>query len=127
MYNSGDFVTVVNRTTKTLKGVWNGRHFDITPGKHGYPLIVAEAIKRQNPIMGSGNDWTEALYLVGIEEFGDDVSPIEQSPAVERMNSAVLHGDKQMTPVMKPTGMYSRNEMRPIEVNSPVESSFEKP
>src|SRR5262245_37857137 len=129
MYEAGDFVTVVNRTSKPLKGIWNGRHFDIAPGKKAYPLIVAQALKRQTPLMGSqGHELFDVTYLIGIEELGDDVSPLEQSDAVELMAPEILHPGKKMTKVKGVTGLYGRGSVHTPQPNSGgmVESSFER-
>lgn len=130
MYNDSEFVTLVNRSSHLIKGVWNGRHFDIKPGKHSYPLIAARAIKRQNPIMGTqGHEIYDVKYLVGIEELGDDCSPIEQTDAVELMAPEVLHPGKKMTKVKGVTGLYGRGSVTTQAPNSGgmVESSFDNP
>ncbi|MCA1841305.1 MAG: hypothetical protein LC723_13445 [Actinobacteria bacterium] len=110
--------------------MWNGRHFDIKPGKHAYPLIVAEAIKRQNPVMGTqGHEIYDVRYLVGIEELGDDISPIDQTDSEELMDPAILHPGKKMTKVKGVTGLYGRGSVTTASPNSGgmVESSFENP
>lgn len=103
-----EYLTLVNRTTKNLKGTWDGKHYVITPGKNEFPAIQAEAFRRQNPIMGSQDPFTmEMQYLVGIVEQGDDVSPIEQSKSVELMNRAKLGGRPVEVVAGATGGMYS--------------------
>lgn len=88
-----DFVTLHNRTSKDLEGVWNGRHYVIKPGKHSFPLILAEKFKAQNPLMGSLDPYFGAQeYLLGIEEQHDDITPIEQSAAPELWDRARVGG-----------------------------------
>lgn len=78
-----ELVTVVNRSSKTLKGTWDGRHYDIAPGRHEYNETVAMKFREQNPLMGSENPWSgEKKYLIGIVEHGDDITPIEQSDSI---------------------------------------------
>lgn len=88
-----DVVTLVNRSSKTLQGTWDGRHYDLVPGKHQFGRLHAEKFKEQNPVMGSEDPQTLAMdYLIGIEENGDDCSPIEQSIDIEKWNRKKLNG-----------------------------------
>jgi len=129
-----EFLTVVNRTSKMLKGTWDGRHFDVPPGKSMHPAQVANAIKRQNPIMGSqGHEIWDIQYLVGIEEHGDDISPVEQSDAIELINSKILHAasiaaGKKLEVVKGENGAYKTRTAvaAPITSNF-AEVSFDKP
>jgi hypothetical protein len=120
------FVTLVNRTSKTLKGVWDGRHYDITPGKHSFPEIQAMKFKDQNPILGTRNPFTMINdCLLGIEEQGDDCSPIEQSEAIELIDRSKLGASEQKFTVIQGNGMFSRH----VDGTSPlpVENGFQKP
>ena len=101
------YVTLVYRTSKTLQGTWDGRHYDITPGKHAFPEIQALKFREQNPLMGSENPFTlEKQYLIGIEEKGDDCSSLEQSNKIELLDREPLgNADKVM--VIKGHGIYS--------------------
>ena len=84
-----EVLTVVNRTSKTLAGTWDGRHYDIPPGKSSHPAIQARKFREQNPLMGSEDPQTLfSQYLIGIEEDGDDCSPVEQTASPERWNRA---------------------------------------
>lgn len=130
-----EYVTLVNRSSKKLKGTWDGRHFDVTPGEHMFPRKVAEAIKRQNPIMGTqGHEIWDVQYLCGIKEFGDEITPIEQSNSVELVNPQILHAGtvaqgKKMEVVAGPAGMYRNRQAFASElpVGGTIDSGFEKP
>lgn len=131
-----EYVTLVNRSSKTLNGTWDGRHFDVAPGQHMFPRKVAEAIKRQNPIMGTqGREIWDVKYLVGIVEFGDEVTPIEQSNSIELVDPAILHAasvrqGNKVEVVAGPAGMY-RNRQAFASEQAPtgggIDSGFEKP
>lgn len=125
------YVTVINRTSRDLQGVWDGRTYTIQPGKNSYPLYVAEALKRANPIMGSDDFTTGQLqYLVGIEEHGDPITPIEQSEEIELYNRKLQRNAVPIMVVPGNIGMYSvrRSEMAPVSIpGAPVESTFSKP
>ena len=102
-----DFVTLVNRSSKTLEGVWDGRHYQITPGKHEFARIKAEKFRDQNPIMGSEDKYSgEKQYLIGIVENGEDVSPTEQSDAISLADLAaqIKSGEIKVVPG---NGLYS--------------------
>ncbi len=124
------YVTVVNRTSKTLKACWNGVHFEVEPGKSSHPEFIANAIQRQNPIMGSDDPMTGNLqYLVGIEENQDDCSPIEQSDSIELYNR---QRQKDAVPVMivaPRSGLYAYERHSPVASapGAPVETAFVKP
>lgn len=107
-----EVVTVVNRTSKIVKGTWDGRPRDIQPhGRIALPLLAAEAFKRQNVVMGSEDPSDGSmLYLVGIEEHGDDISPIEQTNAITRMNRKALGFDEEV--VKGKTGLYSGRDVQ---------------
>lgn len=121
-------VTVVNRTSKNLEGTWDGRHYTIEPGKSSYPVVQAEAFKRQNPVMGSEDPRTLYTdYLIGIEEQKDDCSPIEQSDSIERWDRKALGKQAQNVDIVPgKTGVYSA---RDVAASLPPLSSthFDKP
>ena len=90
-----EYVILVNRTSKPLEATWNGKRYKLVPGDNPLPRNVAEAAKRQNPIMGTGQaDFWATEYLVGIKEFNDPIDPIEQSTAKELMDPQILHAAK---------------------------------
>lgn len=121
------FVTIVNRTKRNLEGMWDGKTHTIPPGKSSLPLIIAEAIKRKNPIMGSDDRVTgQFQYLVGIEEQGDPTTPIEQSDEVELFNRGNYKNAVPIVIVPGNVGMYSvkRND---VASELPLDSAFVKP
>jgi hypothetical protein len=77
-------VTVVNRTNKPLQGCWDGKHFEVAPGRSALNEQMARAAKLQNPIKGSDDPLTGNLdYYLAVEEDGDNTSPVEFSKDVE--------------------------------------------
>lgn len=94
--SSNEIVTVVNRTSKMLHGTYNGRPYDLPPGESTFSQLEAMFFRFQNPVMGRGTpmeDWnTKAEYLIGIKELGDDCSPIEQTNAPQRWDTALVNG-----------------------------------
>lgn len=118
-----EFVTLVNRSSKDLEGVWDGRHYTLTPGKHQFPRIQAEKFKEQNIVMGSEDPrsmWKD--YLIGIIENGDDVSPVEQTSAIERWDRSKL-GGPQTQVIAGRAGLYAEERRTAL----PADSSFVKP
>lgn len=113
--------TLVNRTSKILTGVWDGRHYDLKPGKHAFPEIQALKFKDQNPLMGSEDVRTgQRDYLIGIEELNDDCSPIEQSNEIELQKRE----DKSTIKVVKgKSGLYAEER----HASLPLDSNFVKP
>lgn len=118
------FVTLVNRSNKILHGVWNGRHYDLAPGKHQFPEIQAQKFKEQNPKMGTEDPITGYKdYLIGIEEFNDDCSPIDAGAAITRMDLSKVPGGDQME-VIKAAGLYTPKDASPLPSGN---SNFVKP
>ena len=101
-----EIVTVVNRTSKPLKGTHNGRPYDIPVGESHFSLEVARFLRFQNPVMGRGTpleDWSsKAEYLVGIKELGDDCSPTEQTNEPQRWDTHMVNGPNSV--VIRPRG-----------------------
>lgn len=120
--------TVVNRTSKTLYGTWDGRKYPIAPGKHEFPDYKAMKFRDQNPQMGSEDVRTGHIeYLLGVIEEGDDISPIEQTDAVEKWDRKTLGGSKQVEIVAGDNGLYSRNQLAAgPESKGPITTGFTK-
>lgn len=119
------FVTLVNRSSKTLKGVWDGRQYDLAPGKHSFPEFQAIKFKEQNPILGTEDPYSlQKDYLMGIVEFGDPIDPAEQSDQISLMDlrEKIKSGEYK---VVKASGLYSpaRDGNAPL----PMDSNFVKP
>lgn len=97
-----EVVTLINRSSKTLSGTWDGRQYDIEPGKkYQFSRVQAEKFRDQNPVKGTLNKYTgEMKYLVAIEENGDDTSPIEQSDSVslEDITAKLATGELRVVP-----------------------------
>lgn len=115
-----EYVTLVNRSSKVLKGTWDGRHYELAPGKHSFPRVQAEKFRDQNPIMGTEDPRTLfKQYLIGIVENGDDCSPIEQSEAI-----TLQPLDTENKKVVRGNGLYSQVDRT---AGLPVENAFVKP
>lgn len=100
-------VTLVNRTSKMLECVWDGRHYDIGPGEHAFPEIQALKFKEQHPLMGSEDPRTlNKIYLMGIKENNDDCSPLEQSEqlTLQDVTEKIKSGELK---VIRGNGLYN--------------------
>lgn len=123
-----ELLTVVNRSAKDLNATWDGKPILIKANaKVALPRIVAEAAKRQNVIMGSEDPYTgEMQYLLGIVEFNDDISPIEQTQTITRMNRKVLGTDEAVVKALG--GVYTQRDraMEPglPSTNGPARTDF---
>jgi len=102
-----EVVTVVNRSSKTVNATWDGKPYQIPAhGKVSLPRIVAEAAKRQNVVMGSEDPYTgEMQYLLGVEEWGDPLTSVEQTPIITRMNRTPLKKNEEV--IKGDNGIYS--------------------
>lgn len=88
-----EIVTVVNRTSRPVEGIFDGQVIMIPAhGRTSMLKNAAELVKRQNPVMGSEDpaDIRSADFLVGVVEWGDDLSPIEQSDKEERFDRSLV-------------------------------------
>lgn len=122
------FVTLVNRTQRDLQGTWDGRTYVVQPGKHSLPPLIAEAIKRRNPIMGSDDPTTGQMqYLIGIEEQGDPTDPVEQSDEIELYNRRRYKDAVPIMVVPGNTGMYSVRRADVAGTPLSTDSSFVNP
>ncbi len=114
----------MNRTSKTLRGTWDGKVHHLKPGKHAFPRALADAFKRQNPIMGTGMFGDlDTKYLVGIEEDNDDCSPAEQTKEIQALPSRRLD-PKHFTIIPGVNGIYSRAD---VGTDLPQDTAFVKP
>lgn len=121
-------VTLVNRTKRILQGVWNGRQWEIYPGKNSFPEAQALKFRDQNPIMGTEDPFTlQKQYLIGIEEMMDDCSPVEQSNAVELQDRSKLGKNQQDVVVVEGRGLYAPrvDSSRPLPADGAT--NFVKP
>jgi hypothetical protein len=89
-------VTLINRTSKPLRCMFDGQRFVFQPGPNpGVPVVVVQYAKDQNPVMGTQDryEYEGSQYLVGVEAWGDDVSPLEQSDAQERLDRSSIEDE----------------------------------
>ena len=89
-------VTLTNRTSKIVRAMFDGQRFVFKPGPNpGVPVVVVQYAKDQNPVMGTQDryEYEGSQYLVGVEAWGDDVSPIEQSEALERLDRSSIEDE----------------------------------
>ncbi len=105
-------VTLINRTSKPLRAMFDGQRFVFKPGPNpGVPIVVVQYAKDQNPVMGTQDryEYEGSDFLVGVEDWGDPVSPIEQSDAIERLNRSSIE-DEGKTAVPGPKIKVRRSE-----------------
>lgn len=123
-------VTLINRTSKNLKGTWDGRHYVLEPGKHSFPEIQAIKFRDQNPIMGTQDYYSgEMKYLIGIEEHGDPLTPVEQSDSLTLadITEKLATGEYK---IVRGNGLYNANDRvpgLPADRGQAVVGAFVKP
>lgn len=120
-----EFVTVVNRTSKPLEGIWDGKRRSYEPGETpNVPLAVAEAVRRQHVLMGSADPYEMAVadYLIGIKELKQDCSPVEQSKEIERWDRNLVPGGKKAVTVKSGRSAGSYQSRDPLSTVSAFES-----
>lgn len=109
-------LTLKNRTDQQLNGTWNGRQYELEPyGTEAFPVEVARAFKRQNPVMGSGDPRdSEAgmtgkmVYKVGITEENDPCDALTDiKEGAERWDRRKLIGARPSDVVAGDNGIYS--------------------
>ena len=128
MSDRNEVVTVVNRSSRMLKGTFNGKPYDIPPGESRFSRQEAVFFRYQNPIMGRGTpleDWSvKSEYLIGIKEDGDPVDPVEQTNAPQRWDTGMVNGPN--VEVIRPRGGGYAPEIR--QPQAPLhDSGFSKP
>lgn len=125
-----DLVKVVNRTQRELGCTWDGKRYKIQPGESTHPRLIADALRRSNPIFGSDDPITgELQYLIAIPDYGDATTPIEQSDEIELYHRSK---EKNAIPIMV---IPAANRLTRTQVSSdafavsggPVETGFVKP
>jgi len=124
-FDCGPVVTLVNRTSKSLEMRFNGRSFVFKPGKNLTNAVYADRAKRTFPRMGTVDLMHPEVFehLVGVEEWGDDCSPIEQSDAIESFDRSKLPADRQQVDVI-PTRNLIPTEDRAGRLPLPVDAGF---
>jgi len=121
-----EFLTIVNRTGRTLSAMWDGRPYDIAPhAEKPVPEYVALAFKRQNVKMGSLDPRTGKIeFLIGIKEQNDPITPTEQTDAVEVWDRSKLTGARPSETVAGDNGLYAVREWKR---DQPLDTAFVKP
>lgn len=127
-------VKLVNRTSRQLRGTWDGKIHLLAPhAVEALPRAVAEAIRRQNPIMGSEDPYDMTMeYLVGIEEEGDPISELTDLEAfpqeIERWNRKKLAGDAaKAEPIAGRNGLYAHERNTAIASDGQASGGFVNP
>lgn len=125
-------VNAVNRTTGPLDAMFDGQPVVLIAGyemKDGeavgagpggsvavnpLPYFAAEMVKRQNPRMGTEDptDPRDFESLVGIIEWKDDISHIEQSESLERLDRELMDDEAQTAKVIRTTSGKKRDKLR---------------
>lgn len=125
-----DLVKVVNRTQRELFCTWDGKRYKVQPGESVHPRLIAEALRRSNPIFGSDDPITgELQYLVAIPDYGDPITPIEQSDEIELYHRSRA---KDAVPIMiiPAKGHVTRAQVASdafAQGGGPVDTGFVKP
>ena len=125
-----NYVKLVNRTQKTLSGQFDGRQFSFPPGYEGsWPENQALKFKEQNPVMGTEDYFSGYKeYLLAIPDHGDDITPIEQTDAIEKWDrSAVVLPPGTQLVTLKGRGYHPMQDRgRPApDIRSVVTESIE--
>lgn len=105
-------VTLINRSSKPLRAMFDGQRFVFPPGATpGVPVVVAQFAKAQNPVMGTMDryEYESGDCLLGVEAWGDPITPIEQSDAIERLDRSTIE-DEGATAVPGPKVRVRRSE-----------------
>ena len=125
--STGEIVCLVNRTTKNLTYMFDGYEYTLEPGENYIPEIHVFFARNQNPRMGTQSPWAEDAceYLVGIKakpgrKQKDDISPIEQTNAKERLNRSELDEVAQTAQLKTVVGRLGRSE---VSVGGPAGSA----
>lgn len=110
-----EMVTVINRTSKPLEVLWDGKVRPIPVGKSSHSAVVAQKAKEQNVLMGSQDPRTgDIVYLVAVEEWNEDDSPVEANPnPKERWNRKLLPGgEAAVREEVGRTGLFSGRDVQ---------------
>ena len=104
------YLTLFNRTSRVLEGMWDGRVHLIQPGRNQFPEVIAWKFRDQHPLMGSQDPYSlEKQYLCTIEEEGEPTSPLEQSDSIELLDRSKLRNPIPVV-VVQGQGLYSPHQ-----------------
>lgn len=98
----GRIVTVINRTSRTLKATKDGVDMSFPPGETHVTADWVRFIKQQNPVPGTSNPFTlEFESLFGVKGSKDDCSEISDdilnALPVEKLDRSMLDQKFQHT------------------------------
>lgn len=132
---SNEFVTVVNRTSQTLSGMYDGRPYEFAPNsKQEHPKHRAVKFVEQNPVMGSEDARTgSTLYKLGIPEYNMPCDPLTDEDlaqfgdAVEKWDRKTLTGSRPSEVVKGDNGLYSRRDASQGSGGLPTGGNFVDP
>lgn len=89
----GDLVEVVNRTSKSLDYMFNGRQRVLKPGVNQIPAAHVEKARTQNVIMGTEDPLRPAIFdsYIACPTLipDDDISPVEMPEKSKRRNERI--------------------------------------
>ena len=120
---SNEYYTVVNRSSKPVNTMWDGRQYELAPYEEKiFPEQIAIAFKRWNVQMGSLDPRTGKInYMVGFKESNDPCGKLEQEviidkstgkPAVEQWDRSKLTGSRPVDIVEGDNGLYSTKDWK---------------
>lgn len=104
---------IVKEMTEVIVGAGPGDTVYMEP----LPYFVAERAKRQNPIMGTldGLNPNSFESLIAVPDWNDDISPCEQSEAIELLDRSTLGDKAQGAVVLVPRGARKAPKMTRAE------------
>lgn len=119
-------VTLINRTSTTLKVTFDGTDIPIKPGKnYGFPAVAVSYAKGQNPVRGSKHPYSPEQFqsLVAVEGTKDDATPLEalSDDTVELFDRSKMGGLASQAVAMpgSPTTAWDAREgTKPIDGDS---------
>jgi hypothetical protein len=91
-FDPGPVVVMVNRSSQPLELRFNGRTLVFPPGVNYTNERYAQLARRKFFVMGTEDPQQpgKAELLVGVEAWGDPITPQEQSEAVEVMDRSKI-------------------------------------
>lgn len=91
-FDPGDVVQLVNRSSKDLELRFNGRTVVFHPGVNHVNETYARLARRKFLVAGTEDPQVpgKGVMLVGVEKWGDPITPQEQSDAVEAFDRNLI-------------------------------------
>ena len=126
----GEIVTLINRTSKSLDVVQNGRTIVLKPGRNPVTSDWVRFAKQQHPRMGTFDpSGLQGDYLVGVEGFDSPeacamIEPGEEHKSIERFDRTQMDPEAQSAEQV-PTGIRPPQRRLPGEAGAiPLETQF---